>query len=186
MDIESAIEAAAQAQAIRMASHDVRRAFEAFAAKQRPQFRGDCMIDANDTGQRVLQPASWPRPRGYANGIVAAGETIFLAGQIGWDAQGRFAPRAWQTRWARRLTNIVTLLAEAGAEPQHLVRLTWFVTDLGAYRENQVTIGAAYRRVIGRHFPTMSVIGVSQLVEPAALVEIEATAVLPPWQPPHA
>ena len=73
------------------------------------------------------------------------------------------------------------MLAEAGAGPEHLVRLTWFVTDLRAYRENQLTIGAAYRRVIGRHFPTMSVIGVSQLVEPAALVEIEATAVLPPW-----
>jgi enamine deaminase RidA (YjgF/YER057c/UK114 family) len=125
-----------------------------------------------------LQPASWPRPRGYANGIVAGGKTIFLAGQIGWDAQGQFA-EGIANQVGRALTNIVTLLAEAGAEPQHLVRLTWFVTDLNAYRENQLTIGAAYRRVIGKHFPTMSVIGVSQLVEPAALVEIEAIAVLP-------
>ena len=78
------------------------------------------------------------------------------------------------------MANIVTLLAQAGAEPRHLVRLTWFVTDLQAYRESHAAIGAAYRQIIGRHFPTMSVIGVSQLVEPEALVEIEATAVLPP------
>jgi enamine deaminase RidA (YjgF/YER057c/UK114 family) len=143
------------------------------------------MSGRNDTGQRVLQPPSWGRPRGYANGIVAAGETIFLAGQIGWDAQGRFA-EGLANQAGQALSNIASLLAEAGAEPRHLVRLTWFVTDLRAYRESQMTIGAAYRRVIGRHFPTMSVIGVSQLVEPEALVEIEATAVLPPWHPPAA
>jgi enamine deaminase RidA (YjgF/YER057c/UK114 family) len=138
------------------------------------------MTDHNETGQRLLQPAAWARPRGYANGVVAAGETIFLAGQIGWDAEGRVA-EGLVNQIAQALTNIVTLLREAGAEPQHLVRLTWFVTDLRAYRDNQGTIGTAYRRVIGKHFPAMSVIGVSQLVEPAALVEIEATAVLPPW-----
>lgn len=137
------------------------------------------MGDLNATGQRVLQPASWPRPRGYANGIAAAGETIFLAGQIGWDAAGTFAD-GLPNQVGQALTNIVALLAEAGAGPEHLVRLTWFVTDLPAYRDNQLTIGSAYRRVIGKHFPAMSVIGVSQLVEPAALVEIEATAVLPP------
>jgi enamine deaminase RidA (YjgF/YER057c/UK114 family) len=139
------------------------------------------MSERGETGQRVLQPASWPRPRGYANGIVADGETIFLAGQIGWDSEGKFADDL-ANQVGQALTNIVTLLAEAGAGPEHLVRLTWYVTDLRAYRENQVTIGAAYRRVIGRHFPAMSVIGVSQLVEQAALVEIEATAVLPPRQ----
>src|SRR5919199_155623 len=132
----------------------------------------------SDTGQRVLQPASWPRPRGYANGIVAAGQTVFLAGQVGWDPQGRFA-EGLANQVGQALSNIVMLLAEAGTEPRHLVRLTWFVTDLRAYRENQGTIGTVYRRVIGKHFPTMSVIGVSQLVEPEALVEIEATAVLP-------
>jgi enamine deaminase RidA (YjgF/YER057c/UK114 family) len=145
------------------------------------------MSDRGETGQRILQPASWPRPRGYSNGISAAGETIFLAGQIGWDAGGKFA-EGLANQVGQALTNIVILLAEAGAEPRHLVRLTWFVTDLSAYRENQLTIGTAYRRVIGKHFPTMSVIGVSQLVEQAALVEIEATAVLPHWQtamPPH-
>ncbi|HUN44544.1 MAG TPA: RidA family protein [Acetobacteraceae bacterium] len=137
----------------------------------------------NDTGQRKLQPAAWPRPRGYANGIAAAGETIFLAGQVGWDAQGRFvSDLAGQVGQA--LSNIVTLLAEAGAEPQHLVRLTWYVTDVVAYRTQQAAIGQEYRRVIGKHFPAMSVIGVSQLVEPGALVEIEATAVLPPLHPP--
>jgi enamine deaminase RidA (YjgF/YER057c/UK114 family) len=137
------------------------------------------MNDREETGQRVLQPASWARPRGYANGIVAAGEIIALAGQIGWDAGGKFA-EGLAAQVGQALTNIVTLLSEAGARPQHLVRLTWYVTDLRAYRENQVSIGEAYRRVIGRHFPAMSVIGVSQLVEQAALVEIEATAVLPP------
>jgi enamine deaminase RidA (YjgF/YER057c/UK114 family) len=139
------------------------------------------MSDQGETGQRVLQPATWARPRGYANGIVADGETIFLAGQIGWDADEKFAD-GLAAQVGQALANIVTLLAEAGAGPEHLVRLTWFVTDLRAYRDNQLTIGSAYRRVIGKHFPTMSVIGVSQLVEPAALVEIEATAVLPPLQ----
>jgi enamine deaminase RidA (YjgF/YER057c/UK114 family) len=136
------------------------------------------MTDATSTGPRVLKPSSWPRPRGYENGMVANGGTIFLAGQIGWDAEGRFAA-GLAGQVGQALSNIVTLLAEAGAEPRHLVRLTWFVTELAAYRENQAAIGAEYRRVIGKHFPTMSVIGVSELVEPAALVEIEATAVLP-------
>ncbi|MGH7212404.1 MAG: RidA family protein [Acetobacteraceae bacterium] len=136
------------------------------------------MNDRAETGQRVLQPASWARPRGYANGIVAVGETVFLAGQIGWDAEGRLA-EGFAAQVGLALANIVTLLSEAGAGPQHLVRLTWYVTDLRAYRDNQVSIGEAYRRVIGRHFPAMSVIGVSQFVEHAALVEIEATAVLP-------
>ena len=136
------------------------------------------MTDQNEISLRMLQPAAWARPRGYANGIVASGRTIFLAGQVGWDAQGYFA-EGLADQVGQVLTNIVTLLAEAGAEPRHLVRLTWYLTDLHAYRENQSAIGAAYRRVIGKHFPTMSAIGVTQLVEPAALVEIEATAVLP-------
>jgi enamine deaminase RidA (YjgF/YER057c/UK114 family) len=129
-------------------------------------------------GQRVLQPSTWPQPRGYANGIATTGETIFLAGQIGWDAEGRFAQGlADQVRQA--LVNIVTLLAEAGAGPQHIVRLTWYVTDLNAYRTSLKQVGEAYRAAMGRHFPTMSVIGVSELVESRALVEIEATAVVP-------
>jgi len=135
------------------------------------------MSGSTASGQRILQPASWSRPRGYANGIAAAGETIFLAGQIGWDAEGHFADGlAAQVKQA--LANIVTLLAEAGAGPQHVVRLTWFVTDLQAYRASLSEIGTAYRAVMGRQFPTMSVIGVSELVEQQALVEIEATAVV--------
>ena len=143
------------------------------------------MSERSETGQRILQPPSWGRPRGYANGIAVAGETVFLAGQIGWDAHGHFA-EGLADQVGQALANIVTLLAEAGAEPRHLVRLTWFVTDLRAYRASLTPIGAAYRRVIGKHFPTMSVIGVSQLVEPEALVEIEATAVLPPRHAPEA
>jgi enamine deaminase RidA (YjgF/YER057c/UK114 family) len=137
------------------------------------------MSDPNAAGHRTLAPTAWPRPRGYANGIAADGETIFLAGQVGWDAQGHFAT-GMADQVGQALANIVTLLAEAGAGPQHLVRLTWFVTDLRAYREAQPSIGVAYRHIIGKHFPTMSVIGVAELVEPQALVEIEATAVLPP------
>ncbi len=136
------------------------------------------MSGSTEPGQRILQPLSWPRPRGYANGIAAAGETIFLAGQIGWDADGRFAEGlAAQVKQA--LANIVTLLAEAAAGPQHVVRLTWYVTDLQAYRATLSEVGAAYRTIMGRHFPTMSVIGVAELVERQALVEIEATAVIP-------
>ncbi len=133
--------------------------------------------------QRVLHPPAWPRPRGYASGIVAEGETIFLAGQIGWDAERRLA-EGFVAQVGQALANIATLLTHAGAEPKHLVRLTWFVTDLRAYRQNLKAIGEAYRAVIGKHFPAMSVIGVSELVEPQALVEIEATAVLPPSRTP--
>ena len=137
------------------------------------------MIQPNANGHRVLQPAAWPPPRGYANGIAATGETIVLAGQIGWDARGTLA-NGFVAQTAQALTNIVTLLAEAGARPHHLVRLTWFVTDLNAYRGNLPAIGAAYREIIGRHFPAMSVIGAAGLVEQGALVEIESTAILPP------
>jgi enamine deaminase RidA (YjgF/YER057c/UK114 family) len=137
------------------------------------------MTNSDKAPSGVLCPAGWPRPRGYANGIVASGETIFLAGQIGWDAEGRFA-EGLAAQVGQALENVVTLLAEAGAEPRHLVRLTWFVTDLRAYRVSQAAIGVEYRRVVGKYFPTMSVIGVSELVETSALVEIEATAVLPP------
>jgi enamine deaminase RidA (YjgF/YER057c/UK114 family) len=130
------------------------------------------------TRQRVLQPPSWPRPSGYANGIAATGETIFLAGQIGWDAEGRFA-EGLPDQVRQALANILTVLSETGAGPQHIVRLTWYITDLKAYRASLREIGAAYRAMMDRHFPTMSVIGVSELVEPQALVEIEATAVVP-------
>lgn len=126
----------------------------------------------------TLQPEGWPRPRGYANGIVADGRIIVLAGQVGWDAEHRFAV-GLPAQVGQALANVVTLLGAAGAAPHHLARLTWFVTDLAAYRAEQGAIGAAYQQVLGKHFPAMSVIGVAGLVEAAALVEIEATAVLP-------
>ena len=125
-----------------------------------------------------LQPPGWPAPKGYSNGVIASGRQVFLAGQIGWNesqlVSSRFAVQVRQT-----LQNIVTLLAQAGGRPEHLVRLTWFVTTLDEYRAELKDIGAAYRDVIGRHYPTMSVIGVAGLVEQGAKVEIEATAVIP-------
>lgn len=131
------------------------------------------------SAQRVVQPATWPRPSGYSNGIVAEGRTVFVAGQIGWDAPTGFVAEGMAAQVEQALHNIVTVLAEAGAEPASIVRLTWFVTDMAQYRQEAKAIGEGYRRVMGRHFPAMSVIGVSCLVERDALVEIEATAVLP-------
>jgi enamine deaminase RidA (YjgF/YER057c/UK114 family) len=128
---------------------------------------------------RVLQPAGWPKPSGYANGIVATGETVFLGGQIGWNADGVFAD-GLAAQIGQTLRNIVTVLAEAGATPAHIVRLTWFVVDVEDYIAQRQAIGREYVAVLGKHFPVMSVIGVSRLVEKQALVEIEATAVLPP------
>jgi enamine deaminase RidA (YjgF/YER057c/UK114 family) len=127
---------------------------------------------------KVLQPPEWRRPPGYSNGIAAQGQTIFVAGQIGWDASGRIAT-GLTAQVEQALSNILAVLAEAGAGPQHVTRLTWFVTDIDQYREQAKAIGPGYRRIMGKHFPTMSVIGINALVEPDALVEIEATAVLP-------
>ena len=129
------------------------------------------------TGRRILQPAGWPRPSGYSNGIVADGPTIVLAGQIGWDPISGCLAEGLAAQVEQALRNIVALLAEAGARSTDIVRLTWFVTDMEQYRQNAKSIGEGYRRIMGRHFPTMSVIGVSCLVEREALVEIEATAV---------
>jgi enamine deaminase RidA (YjgF/YER057c/UK114 family) len=126
----------------------------------------------------VLQPPAWPRPSGYSNGVVAQGQTIFVAGQIGWDATGRIA-EGMAAQVEQALSNILTVLAEAGAGPTDIMRLTWFVTDMEQYRQNARAIGQGYRRIVGKHFPAMSVIGVSSLVEQEALVEIEATAVIP-------
>lgn len=127
----------------------------------------------------VLQPPGWPRPKGYSCGIAARGASVFVSGQIGWDEHGNFTAGeiAGQTRQALR--NVVAVLAEAGARPEHVVRLTWFVTDKRAYLAAQRAIGAAYRDVMGRHYPAMSVVEVSALLEDDALVEIEATAVVP-------
>ena len=127
---------------------------------------------------RVLQPAAWLRPSGYANGVAADGTIIVLAGQIGWDAvTGRIA-EGMAAQVEQALQNIVTVLAEANAGPANIVRLTWFVTDMDQYRRDARPIGQGYRRVMGRNFPAMSVVGVSCLVERDAVVEIEATAVV--------
>ena len=127
---------------------------------------------------RVLQPPGWPEPNGYANGVAARGESIFIGGQIGWDPEGRFAD-GLAAQVGQALHNIADVLAVAGAAPSCIVRLTWFIVDVSAYAAQRPAIGQAYRAVMGKHFPAMSVIGVSRLVEPLALVEIEATAVLP-------
>jgi enamine deaminase RidA (YjgF/YER057c/UK114 family) len=125
-----------------------------------------------------LLPAGWPAPKGYANGIKTRGELIFVAGQIGWDTQGRFA-QGFVPQARKALENIVDVLASGGAKPEHVVRMTWYVTDVVAYRTSLAALGEAYRDVMGRNFPTMTLIAVQALAEPDALVEIEATAVIP-------
>ncbi len=128
---------------------------------------------------RILQPAEWARAKGYSNGIAARGTQVFIAGQIGWDAQQRFAHERLAPQVGVALANVVRVLAEAGGRPEHIVRLTWFITSRREYLDELVEIGSAYRAVMGRHFPVMSVVEVSGLVEAQAKVEIEATAVLP-------
>jgi enamine deaminase RidA (YjgF/YER057c/UK114 family) len=127
----------------------------------------------------ILQPAQWPRPRGYSNGIVACGRQIYISGQIGWDAQGRFNSERLADQVRQTLENICTVLAQAPAGPEHIVRLTWYVTSRDEYHAELAEIGAAYRAVIGTHFPAMSVVQVVALMEAQAKVEIEATAVVP-------
>ena len=125
---------------------------------------------------KILQPPGWPRPKGYSNGIAAAGETIFVGGQIGWDETGAFA-EGLPAQIERTLANIVAILAEAGAGPADITRLTWYLVDIEDYLAHPTEVGAAYRAVSGRHYPVMSVVQVVRLVERKALVEIEATAV---------
>jgi enamine deaminase RidA (YjgF/YER057c/UK114 family) len=127
---------------------------------------------------QVLQPAGWPRPQGYANGIKARGEMIFVGGMVGWNAAGEF-PAGFVEQTRQALANIIAVLAEGGGAPEHIVRMTWYVRDMDAYLAARAELGRAYRDVIGPHFPAMALVEVSRLVEPQALVEIEATAVLP-------
>jgi enamine deaminase RidA (YjgF/YER057c/UK114 family) len=129
-------------------------------------------------GFDILQPQGWPRPSGYSNGIAAQGRQVFVAGQVGWDAAGRFsADLPGQVKQA--LLNIVAVLAEVDGRPEHIVRLTWYLTSREEYHAHLREIGAAYRAVMGKHFPAMSVVQVVALMEQDAKVEIEATAVLP-------
>ena len=133
----------------------------------------------SEMDRQILQPAQWPRPRGYSNGVVASGRQIFIAGQIGWDAQGRFNSERLADQVRQALENICTVLAQAQAGPEHIVRLTWYVTSRDEYHAELADIGAAYRAVMGRNFPAMSVVQVVALMERQAKVEIEATAVVP-------
>ncbi len=126
----------------------------------------------------ILQPPGWPRPPGYANGIAARGRTIYTAGLAGWDAHGQFAD-GLTAQCAQTFANILAVLAEADARAEHVVRLTWYIVSRDAYLAEAPAIGAAYRAAFGKHFPAMAVVQVSALMEAAALVEIEATAVLP-------
>ena len=128
--------------------------------------------------REVLQPTGWARPRGYANGVAAEGRQVYVAGQIGWDAEQRFVGDDFAAQARQAFLNIVDVLACAGAGPQHLVRLTWYVTSRAEYMESLAEIGASYREIFGRNFPAMSVVVVAGLIEPRAKVEIEATAVV--------
>lgn len=130
-------------------------------------------------GFETLLPKGWPRPKGYANGIAAVGRQIFIAGQIGWDTEGRFASATLAGQVKKALENIIAVLTEAQGKPEHIVRLTWYVTSRDEYHNELRDIGAAYRAVMGKHFPVMSVVQVVALMEKDAKVEIEATAVVP-------
>lgn len=128
---------------------------------------------------RMLQPAGWPRPKGYANGIEATGRQVFVAGLIGWTAEERFEARDLPGQFEQILKNLVAILAEAGAGPEHVVRMTWYITDKKAYLSQARRIGEIYRSIMGRVFPVMAVVQVVALMEDAALIEIETTAVIP-------
>jgi enamine deaminase RidA (YjgF/YER057c/UK114 family) len=128
---------------------------------------------------RVLAPAGWPRPRGYANGIAATGRFVFVAGQIGWNEHGEFPRADLAGQVEQALRNTLAILKEGGAGPEHVVRQTWYVTDRDEYLASAKEIGAAWRALMGRHYPVMAVVQVSALIEAAAKVEIETTAVIP-------
>jgi enamine deaminase RidA (YjgF/YER057c/UK114 family) len=125
----------------------------------------------------VLQPAGWPVPKGYANGIKARGEMVFVGGMVGWDEHERF-PAGFVAQTRQALINIITVLKEAGAGPQHIVRMTWYVRDMDEYLAARPELTKVYRETMGRHFPAMALVEVRRLVEPDARLEIEATAII--------
>lgn len=129
---------------------------------------------------QILNPAEWDKPKGYANGIAVEGRQIFLAGQIGWNAQAKFDSDDLVEQTRQALRNIVRVLAEAGARPEHIVRLTWYVVDKHDYMARNADLGKVYREILGRHYPAMTLVQVASLLEDRAKVEIEATAVIPP------
>ena len=133
----------------------------------------------------VLLPTGWARPRGYSNGMAGAGRIVTIAGQIGWDANGQFAD-GLPAQVARALQNVLAVLAEAGGKPDAIASMTWYVTDMVAYRAAGPALAPIWRGLMGRHFPAMAVVGVTALVEPLACVEIEALAILSPAKGPQA
>ncbi len=128
---------------------------------------------------RTLNPPGWPRPKGYSNGIEAEGRLIFVAGQIGWTPEGAFEATTLAGQFAQTLDNTLAVLREAGAGPEHVARMTWFITDKRAYLASLAEIGAIWRDKMGKTYPAMAVVEVSALIEDAALIEIETTAVVP-------
>jgi enamine deaminase RidA (YjgF/YER057c/UK114 family) len=128
--------------------------------------------------REILQPPGWARPRGYANGVAAEGRQVYVAGQIGWDERQRFVSDDFAAQVRQALANVVAVLRCAGAGPEQLVRMTWYVTSRDEYNASLDEVGAAYRELIGKNFPAMSVVIVAGLLEPRAKVEIEATAVV--------
>jgi len=136
------------------------------------------MIPDEEAGPVSLNPSGWLRPRGYANGMAAQGRVVLTGGVVGWDEMGQF-PGGFVEQARRCFENIRMILAEGGAEPRHLVRLTWYVTDIEAYLADPKGLGEAYRAAFGRNYPTMAVVEVKRLVEKAAMLEIEATAIVP-------
>ena len=126
----------------------------------------------------VLQPSGWPQPKGYANGIKARGDLLFIGGMVGWDERGRFpADFVGQTR--QLLANILAVMAEGGASAQHIVRMTWYVRDMDEYLRARPALGEVYRQAMGDNYPAMALVAVTRLVEPEARLEIETTAVVP-------
>jgi enamine deaminase RidA (YjgF/YER057c/UK114 family) len=128
---------------------------------------------------QILQPEGWARPVGYSNGVAARGRLVFTGGQIGWNAACEFESDDLLAQIGQTLANVVAVLREGGATPQHVTTMTWFLTDLAEYRAALKRLGPVYRDAMGRHYPPMAVVGVAGLVEPRAKVEIQATAVIP-------
>jgi enamine deaminase RidA (YjgF/YER057c/UK114 family) len=128
---------------------------------------------------QILQPPGWARPRGYSNGIVARGRLVFVAGQIGWDERGHFHSDELIAQIRQALANVVAVLAQGGARPEHITRMTWYMTDRHEYLAASRAIGEVYREIIGPHYPVMTAVEVAALIEDRARVEIEVTAVIP-------
>jgi len=131
---------------------------------------------------KCIQPAHWSRPKGYANGVVASGRTVFLSGMVGSDAQGNLVAGDFVKQACQTLKNIVEVLSEAGAKPEHIVRMNWYVVDKNEYIGSYKELGVVYREIIGRHYPAMTAVQVTSLIEDAARLEVEVTAVIPDGQ----